>query len=122
MIENALFQLGSFTLASGQKTNWKIECDSLLEEDWVTVAYLLSNLVQPFGAVEGVPRGGLVLAKCMQRYVTEGKLLIVDDVWTTGSSWLKYCSNRPAFGAVVFARGLVPENVTALWSMPIRSL
>lgn len=113
----ALFQLGQFTLASGQESAFKIECDSLLDDDLAAIAELLSARVPPFGSVEGVPRGGLRLAELMGFYVTTGPLLVVDDVWTTGVSMLNHLYPRYGIGAVIFAREQPPQWVTPLFVM-----
>ena len=44
----ALFQLGDFTLASGQRSRWKIECDNLLAEDWQALAVIAAEILPPF--------------------------------------------------------------------------
>lgn len=117
----ALFQRGSFTLASGAASDFKIECDALTDEDWRTLAYLLAQRLPVFGRVEGVPRGGLRLAEAMRPFQipTSGNICVVDDVWTTGGSWHRFAEqiDAPTFGAVVFARGPLPDNVTALFQM-----
>ena len=99
-----LFQLGDFSLHSGAKSNWKIDCDALTDADWATLAWIIQTRVK-FGAVEGVPRGGLKLAAALLNYQTSGPLLIVDDVLTTGGSMEKQRAGREAIGYVVFARG-----------------
>lgn len=114
----SLFQLGDFTLSSGARSSFKIDCDALTDADWECLAYLLSLKVPAFGSVEGVPSGGLKLAKKMQKYKTVGPLLAVDDVLTTGMSILKYSQDQPnAIGAVIFARSRCPLGVTALFQM-----
>lgn len=57
-----LFQLGDFVLNSGEKSNWKIECDALGVNDWRVLAEMLRQLIGPFSSVEGVPSGGLEMA------------------------------------------------------------
>lgn len=137
--KSTLFQSGDFTLNSGAKSTWKIECDALTEGDWEGLAQLVRQTVVPFCAVYGVPRGGMSLAKALSQYETGDKqnpVLIVDDVWTTGGSWRRYRdklievwdphSSRPIallksyyIGVVVFARGEVTEpGVVALFQMP----
>lgn len=118
----SLFQRGTFKLASGQTSDFKIECDALTDEDWATLAYLLAQRLPVFGSVEGVPRGGLKLAAAMWPFTTpsSNNICVVDDVWTTGGSWTRYVEEKigPCFGAVVFARGQLPDNVRALFRMP----
>lgn len=113
----ALFQRGAFTLHSGEQSGFKIECDSLTVEDWQTLAYMGADLIPPFGSVEGVPRGGILFAEFMREYQTEGPLLIVDDVCTTGASMEAQRAGRPALGLVAFSRGFVPDWVTPILAM-----
>lgn len=114
----ALFQLGNFTLNSGEQSNFKIECDAFVDEDWTTLAWLLAERLPPFGKVEGVPRGGVRLAKALEEYARHSDtLLIVDDVWTTGGSMERHRAGRDAIGAVVFARKPVAKWVIPLFTM-----
>lgn len=128
-----LFQSGDFTLSSGKKSAWKLECDSLTDADIVTLAAMIRQLVGPFGSVEGVPRGGLRLAHALCEFAkptASGSHLIVDDVLTTGASMERALDRRkggslgvtlggvPYVGAVVFARGPCPSWVKALFQMP----
>lgn len=129
-----LFQLGDFTLASGAKAKWKLECDALNEDDWKALAQMVSQMVGPFYSVEGVPRGGLKLAEHLKPFgsAIASHHLIVDDVLTTGGSMLKLkeqYTNRdaeggfigysqPLKGAVVFARGQCPYWINAIFQMP----
>lgn len=117
-----LFQLGDFILHSGNRTPVKIDCDALTDDDLVTVAFMIARLQPlPFGTVEGVPTGGLRLAKALQEYCTPGAgLLIVDDVYTTGASMETQRAGRPALGAVIFSRNdLVPAWITPLFRVSI---
>lgn len=120
-----LFQLGDFTLASGKKSKWKIDCDALTNEDIETIALLIAKIVGPFSSVSGVPTGGLRLAEAMNNYATPGGYrkphLIVDDVFTTGKSIMKWRGRYikdDVMGAVIFARGPVFPWVKALFTMP----
>lgn len=54
-----LFRTGDFTLHGGQKSLWKIDCDALACNDWRTIALMISEILPPFGTVEGIPRGGI---------------------------------------------------------------
>lgn len=110
-----IFRRGDFTLHSGQKSKWKIELDALGLWDWETLALMIAERVPAFGAVEGVPRGGLALAEALTPYITEGSLLICDDVLTSGASMEKQRAGRAARGVVVFARNWVTPN----WITPL---
>lgn len=116
----SLFQLGDFTLSSGEHSSFKIDCDALSKEDIECIAWLLSQRLPRFGSVEGVPTGGDRLAAAMQKYVTKGPVLIVDDVWTTGASILKQRGARAdAIGGVIFARR---RPISLIASMPVFAL
>jgi len=81
-----LFQMGDFTLHSGQKATWKIECEALTDTDWETLAWMIAQN-HSFNRVIGVPTGGLKLAAALQQYCTgRENTLVVDDVATTGAS------------------------------------
>jgi orotate phosphoribosyltransferase len=99
-----LFRWGDVTLHSGASSPFKIDTDALTGDDWQCLAHLVAELVGPFGAVEGVPRGGLPLATALSSMATAGALLIVDDVLTTGVSMEEHRAGREAIGAVVFCR------------------
>lgn len=107
-----LFEQGDFTLHSGGKSKYRINCDRLADEDIALVAERLAELLPPFSSVEGIPTGGLRLAEAMKRYYATGPgvHVIVDDVWTTGASMIAardaYTGPEPVFGAVIFRRGL----------------
>ena len=109
-----LFNLGDFKSHSGATLPWKVDCDALEVRDWRCIAAVLAKQVMPFGSVEGVPRGGLLLAMAMKQYVTQGGLLIVDDVLTTGGSMEAHRAGRKAQGAVFLARSSCPSWVDAL--------
>lgn len=109
-----LFQSGVFRLASGEISGFKIECDALTGDDWLTLAQLIAQT--PFGSVEPVPRGGNYLASLLSPLCTDGPHLIVDDVLTTGLS-IKKLMGPDDIGFVVFARGLLPPRVRALFAM-----
>lgn len=116
-----LLQRGDFTLASGQVSKFKIDCDALTDEDIETIAWMIQDNLRPkFGSVEGVPTGGYRLAEAMKKYCTpdESTLLIVDDVWTTGGSMRKWRGGRyDSYGAVIFARQPVEPWVLPLFTM-----
>jgi len=118
----SLFQQGNFTLSSGQKSNFKIDCDALTDKDIETIALMIKDRIhRTFGRVEGVPTGGLRLAEAMQKYaiprITD-RLLIVDDVYTSGVSMRQHRNLRfDSIGAVIFARQEVEPWVFPLFRM-----
>jgi len=114
----SLFQRGRFQLHSGDVAYWKIDCDALTDGDIDTLASLAFDVLPSFGLVEGVPNGGLRLAASLQAYSRKGvdKLLIVDDVLTTGASMEEQRAGRDAIGLVIFARGPAPGWVTPLFT------
>jgi hypothetical protein len=128
-----LFQLGDFTLNSGAKSRWKLECDALTPGDIEALAEMVRQMVGAFSSVEGVPRGGLRLAEALKPFAgISGPHLIVDDVLTTGGSmertrdayWLRKYGPGSAVkvgdpvGTVIFARGQRLPWVSALFQMP----
>lgn len=128
-----LFQLGDFTLASGEKSNFKIECDVFSADDWEALAAMAVELLPPFHYVAGVPRGGTPFANAMNKYRTKAFIgityLYCEDVVTTGGSLqsfraLQWPHGEPngvnIVGVCVFARGECPDWVTPLFQMPIK--
>lgn len=129
----SLFRLGEFTLASGQPSRWKIDCDGLTADDWQALAAMAVEVLPPFRCVHGVPRGGLPFAAALERYITarpSDPVLIAEDVVTTGRSMERYVAGLihswhpdayERVGVCVFARGsVVPSWVTPLFQMPQR--
>lgn len=126
-----LFNWGEIILSSGKKSKLKVDCDALSDGDIKTLAEMIRVLVgQPFGSVEGIPRGGMRLAEALEDFKTEGPHLIADDVWTTGGSMInavmarmgpsRNFENQPKIlGAVIFARGKLPSSgwVKAIWHL-----
>jgi hypothetical protein len=113
-----LFELDPFTLPSGRVTHFKIECDVLHSQDWDSLARLAVEILPPFGSVEGVPRGGILFADSLRPYVTEGPLLIADDVWVTGLSMERHRAEREGcYGIVAFTRGTLLPWVRTLFQM-----
>jgi hypothetical protein len=117
-----LFRFGSFTSHSGQKLDWKIECDAFTQDDWECIAYIIARRFV-FGDVYGIPNGGVPLEKALMKYRIPDSptRLVVDDVWTTGNSMLS-AMKEDDIGVVVFARGPIDQtnlDVYALWEMGI---
>lgn len=114
-----MFQKLTFRASSGLILAWKIECNSLTEDDWACIAATIARQ-RWFGVVEGVPTGGLPLARALRPYLTtdiQGPLLIVDDVLTTGNSMEMQRAGRRAKGVVLFARGPCPDWVEPIWRL-----
>lgn len=118
-----LFQLGNFISHAGNELEWKIECDALTDEDWDCLAKMISQRTR-FGSVYGIPRGGIKLAKALEKYITPNHplRLVVDDVYTTGKS-MKDVMTGTDLGFVVFARNRIQFDaqhyVRALFTMDI---
>lgn len=104
----SLFRLGEFSLASGASAPWKIECDELGWGDWITLAYLASEILPHFGEVIAVGGAAEGFAAALRYYsVKSAPQLIADDVLTTGASMEKCkreCGNDDSIGVVAFAR------------------
>lgn len=124
-VPTSLLQLANITLNSGRSSFFKLECDALTDEDWNAAAGMLARIVPPFSRVSGVPRGGVPLARALDRYAhpLASGLLIVDDVWTTGGSMERFRQAEQPWevsgitGAVLFARGPVADWVTPLFTL-----
>jgi len=120
-----LFQKGNIILSSGQKSDFKIECDALTDKDWECLAYLVSKKMN-FSGVYGVPEGGRKLEKCLQKYCIRDNdlpVLICDDVLTTGNSMIKLRNGlsdegvENIIGVVVFSRGRRFNWITPIFKM-----
>ena len=123
----SLFRLGDFTLSSGKRAPWKIDCDALSDTDIFTLADMIQHLVGGYSAVEGVPSGGARLARALRMSCfLGGPLLLVDDVLTSGASMermkglieIPEQANGEVIGAVIFARGRCPAWIKPLFQMP----
>lgn len=119
----SLLLRGQFTLNSGAPSHFKIDCDALDDVSIRTAAFLLNQRLQrggAYGAVYGVPRGGLRLAAALVPYCDAGSthILVVDDVWTTGGSLTEAKQRYGAtMGVVLFARNPVPWWVIPLFTL-----
>lgn len=115
-----LFEQGDrYVLASGIETNWRINAEALRDESISTIAYVLAQWLDfDYNKVESIPRGGDRLAIAMREFgdVGSDKTLICDDVLTSGGSMERARRGRQDIvGAVIFARGPIPEYVTAMF-------
>jgi orotate phosphoribosyltransferase len=118
-----LFNIGEFKLHSGSISKFKIDCDALTEKDWEVLACIVADGEIKFGAVVGIPKGGLKFAEALLPYINDDcdRLLIVDDVLTTGKSMKQEFKKhskfyKHIFGVVVFDRGEYP---CPWWVYPI---
>lgn len=110
-----LFKSGKFKLHSGEESDWKIDCDALDEEDWVTLANI-AQLKMNFSKIISIPRGGLALGEALHPNDANAPVIIVDDVLTTGRSMEEYRKKFPnANGLVAFARRKPASWIRALW-------
>jgi len=125
----SLFQVGNFTLHSGSKSNWKIDCDALTDDDYEALAWIVAKeWGLRYNGVKAIERGGHVFAEKLRQYQQSwingvNTLLIVDDVLTTGRSmeevfeiWAD-AKNIRLNGVVIFARGKCPEWVKPIFQM-----
>jgi len=123
-VKKSLFEKKEFIMHSGEKSDFKIECDMLTNGDIQTLAYLISKKFK-FNGVYGVPRGGIRLAEALKRYVDKRALdfLIVDDVLTTGNSMIeaakKFKDRRSLVGVVIFSRSkyTIPRWIHPIFNM-----
>ena len=123
-----LFEQVDFISHAGIPLAWKIECDAIRPEWWDGLARMIMDYqTEPFSKVVGIPRGGLPLQHAMEKYITPGDhpMMVVDDVYTTGTSFREFCTSKHtmwAFKWVIFARKPIPESegVSALFTMPAK--
>jgi hypoxanthine phosphoribosyltransferase len=109
---------------SGGISNFKIECDAITEEDYKTLAKIISNKYK-FKEVYGVPRGGVLFENALKEFKSNdnNNLLIVDDVLTTGNSMqeakIKFQDKQydSVFGVVVFSKGDLPDWIKAIFTL-----
>lgn len=117
----SLFRLQDVVLHNGGKSEWIIDCNALTDEDLATLAKMATKILPEFGSVEGIPRGGLRFAAALAKYITPGSLrvLIADDVCTTGRSFVEHRSDASAIGIAIFSRGTCPGWVHHLFSTQV---
>ena len=126
-----LFVKEDFISHAGNPLTWKIECDALSDDDWACIAHMIiERETRSFSKVIGIPRGGKKLEEALQPYVSFGiyPVLVVDDVWTTGTSFAEFTQIQTIkqeldecewFGWAAFARNFIPTDskVNALLRM-----
>ena len=121
-----LFQKIDFISHAGIPMSYKIECDAISKTEWSALAEMIMDFEKrPFSKVVGIPRGGLPLQWALEPYVTEGNhpWMVVDDVYTTGTSFREFCTTKETMFAhkwAIFARNPINPNddVNALFQMP----
>ena len=120
-----LFDIGHYVLASGLNSEFKIDCDALNFKELRSLVFLARKILPPFGEVHGVPTGGERLARELEPFKDpeSSRILVVDDVWTTGGSMQRFCEEgfseyADLIGLVLFARGPVdPFPVSVLFTL-----
>lgn len=121
-MEKNIFLKGDVILSSGQKSDFKIDCDGLSDDDIKCIAYLISKNIW-FKDVIGVPTGGIRLQNELKQYAIDDHtlpLLICDDVVSTGKSMekLRLESNQDnVVGVAIFARGKHPSWIKSIFKM-----
>ena len=121
-----LFQKIDFISHAGIPMSYIIECDAISKTEWSALAEMIMDFEKrPFSKVVGIPRGGLPLQWALEPYVTEGNhpWMVVDDVYTTGTSFREFCTTKETMFAhkwAIFARNPINPNddVNALYQMP----
>lgn len=84
---HGMFKTGDFTLKSGEKSSWKIDCDALSVEDWDALAQMALPFVQPFNAVYDCGGASMQFAAALIPFISKsGAPLVVDDVFTSGAT------------------------------------
>lgn len=130
-----LFKFGRFTAASGRELDFKVECNAFTSADWREIAAIAAPRIPPFREVYGVPTGGVVLADSLRPYcnLNSRRILVVDDVWTSGGSMQAYMGGAPwrkelsyekresleirAFALFVRGNTIVPPWVDFFWRL-----
>ena len=86
---------------------------------------IMEYQTEPFSRAEGIPRGGVALGDVLNEYASDDQqhpILVVDDVYTTGTSFKNYIDkhypNQTVIKWTVFARQPTTDNVNSLFTMP----
>lgn len=118
-----LFSTGRYQLNSGVISPWIIDCRALSEYDWEALALIaMEKFSLEFYGTIGIPKGGLGLSQAMYKHKSNrlghAKVLICDDVYTTGNSMNEFRHNPNTIGLVAFARVKPKEDwIHAIWTL-----
>ncbi len=121
-----MFIRKDFVSHSGLNLYFKIECDSLIDEDTQTIAYIIAQKYNfKYIYIYGIPTGGIKLANELKQYCNDQyeTILIVDDVLTTGKSMEQakkehvLSSKMNIQGVVIFARSKCPEWIDPIFQL-----
>lgn len=122
---------GDFVSRAGIKLPFKVDCDYLSDSTIEAIAQIVASRYT-FNTVAPIFSGGNRLARALVKYETSDRIkagytyLIVDDVTTTGSSFIEKrdyilsttCSSNPnILGFTIFSRGSLPYWVTTLFQV-----
>lgn len=123
---NNIFRSGEFISHSGKLLPYKINCDALTSDDMDTIASIIASKIE-FDRVIGIPTGGIRLQFALGKYIgLAQRILIVDDVLTTGASMEErkqalmddHNGYVPEIiGWVIFARGELPDWINAVFTV-----
>jgi hypothetical protein len=121
-----LFQKIDFISHAGLPLTWKLECDAISDNEWITLAHMIREYEdQNWQYAVGIPTGATKLGEILTRYGTgsvKDPVLIVDDVYTTGKSFIdfeaKHYADKKVIKWAVFARKPTENGVKALFTMP----
>ena len=115
-----LFVNKPFKSHGGRELLFKIECDGLTDEDLETLAAQIARNLR-FKEVISIPRGGDRLAAALRPHcVAHGATLVVDDVYTTGTSMVTARREYGTSGVmylVLFSRGVCPSWIKVCFQM-----
>lgn len=127
-----LFQSGDFLLHSGQHSAWKLECEAITLDEMKVIAKLLAERLPAFSRTVSVSEDSnnpaTILRGCLAQYAEETNktLIVVDDVFTTGSTMSSarrklqesyVYSQYNIMGAVIFAREPIFDWIIPLFTL-----
>ena len=123
-----MFKFKPFKSHAGKPLNWKIECDTLAQEDIDCLADLIS-MTHSYKNVDHPPTKSAnlinLVSKLALRTSPDGDYdyLIVDDILTTGKSMneiyehLHIGHSKKTKGVVIFARSECPHWITPIFQL-----